>query len=151
MDSFEAFVRLAAAMVAGGLIGANRSTHGKPAGVRLHALVAIGSALLALTFAGNADSAGRVVQGIVGGIGFLGAGVIMRAAGNTRAHQIFHLTTAATIWVTAAIGVACALVGWPLIFAAEALILFTLVVGIRIDRAIFAKLGNEEEGGDPID
>ena len=151
MDVFEMVLRLAAAMLAGGVVGANRSSHGKPAGVRVHALVALAAALLTLVFAGQPDNTARVVQGIVGGIGFLGAGVIMRGARRPGQHQIFHLTTAATIWVTAAIGVACALADGRLAGAALALVLLALVVGIRIDRAIYGRFGNEEEEGDPID
>src|SRR4051794_11394933 len=106
----EPILRLAAAAAAGAIIGINRDLYGKPTGVRLHALVTIGSALLVM-LPGAYDGSGRdpaavsrIIQGIVGGVGFLGAGVILRA--NT-GERVFHITTAATIWVTAALGIAC--------------------------------------------
>ena len=106
-DLTEPFLRLLAATVVGTVIGINRDLYGKPTGVRLHALVSIASALLVM-LAGELGSgtpdhaaASRIIQGIVGGIGFLGAGVILRA---DKGNRVYHITTAATIWVTAALG-----------------------------------------------
>src|SRR6476619_2915493 len=94
------FLRLLAATVVGTVIGINRDLYGKPTGVRLHALVSIASALLVM-LAGELGSgmpdhaaASRIIQGIVGGIGFLGAGVILRA---DKGNRVYHITTAATI------------------------------------------------------
>jgi putative Mg2+ transporter-C (MgtC) family protein len=98
--------RLLAATVLGGLIGFQRERVHSAAGLRTHILVALGAALFVLAGreAGfsTADNS-RVVQGIVAGVGFLGAGTILKLADRGEVHG---LTTAATIWVTAAVGVA---------------------------------------------
>jgi putative Mg2+ transporter-C (MgtC) family protein len=104
--------RIAAALVIGALIGLERSFHGRPAGFRTHSLVCVSSALLMLVtfYQGewmNAATRGaiqtdptRMAQGIMTGIGFLGAGVIFKEGLTVRG-----LTTAASIWMTAAIGI----------------------------------------------
>src|SRR6266446_127475 len=109
LPPLEVILRLAAAMLIGGALGVDREVRGKPAGLRTHALVAMGAALAtisAIQFAGPADRAAvtRVIQGIVAGVGFLGGGAILRARGQDEVHG---LTTAATIWLVAAIGIAC--------------------------------------------
>lgn len=102
-------VRLGMAALLGGLLGYEREHAGKAAGIRTHMLVAMGAALLVLT----AEQAGvkpadnsRVLQGIIAGIGFLGAGTILKGDAES---QVRGLTTAAGIWLTAAIGVATGL------------------------------------------
>lgn len=105
MEGFElvAVGRLLLAVALGGLIGLERQTHGRPAGLRTHILVCLGSALvmiLATSFGPNVDP-GRAVAGIVTGVGFLGAGVIVKSKELVRG-----LTTAACIWFVAALGVA---------------------------------------------
>jgi putative Mg2+ transporter-C (MgtC) family protein len=97
-------MRLLFAGVLGGLLGYQREHQGKSAGLRTHVLVAMGSATFALVpqLAGaSPNDMTRVVQGIVVGIGFLGAGAIVKQSGNG---EIIGLTTAAGIWMTAAIG-----------------------------------------------
>ncbi|ACL55820.1 MgtC/SapB transporter [Methylobacterium nodulans ORS 2060] len=136
-DLAEPLVRLGTAALVGALIGLNRDLYGKPTGIRLHALVAVGSALfvmLASPFGfGSFDqaAASRIIQGIVGGIGFLGAGVILRSPGGDR---IQHITTAATIWVTAALGSACGLGSWALGLVAALFVLLILTFGLKLDR-----------------
>lgn len=102
-------VRLGMAGLLGGLLGWEREHAGKDAGVRTHMLVAIGAALFVLVSQragiGPADSS-RVLQGIIAGVGFLGAGTILKADAE---NQVKGLTTAAGIWLTAAIGVAAGL------------------------------------------
>jgi putative Mg2+ transporter-C (MgtC) family protein len=102
--------RLALAAGLGSTIGIDRTLRGKSAGMRTHALVAMGAALLAYTAAElvavehyDSTSVARVVQGLITGIGFLGAGVIL----HDRAEHVRGLTTAAAIWLDAAIGAAC--------------------------------------------
>lgn len=101
-------VRLVLAALLGGILGFEREHKGKAAGVRTHMLVAMGAALFVLApkMAGVDDAAlSRVIQGIVAGIGFLGAGTILK----DRAHstdQVKGLTTSAGLWMTAAIGIA---------------------------------------------
>lgn len=101
--------RLTLAIVLGGLIGFEREAAGKAAGLRTHMLVALGSALFVLVplMAGIpvADMS-RVLQGVASGIGFLGAGAIIKLNSE---ENIQGLTTAASIWTVAAIGVACGL------------------------------------------
>jgi putative Mg2+ transporter-C (MgtC) family protein len=97
--------RLLLAAVLGGALGFERESAGKAAGMRTHMLVAIGAAmfLMAVNLAGggNAESS-RIIQGVVAGIGFLGAGAIVKGKPG---EEIHGLTTAASIWMTAAIGV----------------------------------------------
>lgn len=106
-------VRLTVAGVLGGLLGWEREHAGKAAGIRTHMLVAMGAALFVLVAQqvgiGPADNS-RVIQGIVAGVGFLGAGTILKGAGDADGEsQVRGLTTAAGIWLTAAIGVAAGL------------------------------------------
>lgn len=97
-------VRLVVAVVLGGIIGYEREQAAKPAGVRTHGMVCLGAALftvISLYGFGETGDPARVAAQIVSGIGFLGAGLILRQRGN-----VLGLTTAASLWVTAAIGVA---------------------------------------------
>jgi putative Mg2+ transporter-C (MgtC) family protein len=116
IDWPDAVIRLTAAAVVGGVIGLDREAHGKPTGVRTMGIVALGSALVVLVsqHPGGSDPAAgsRVIQGVITGIGFLGAGVILR---NPTGRHVHGLTTAAAIWLTACIGVACGLGAWPLV------------------------------------
>jgi putative Mg2+ transporter-C (MgtC) family protein len=102
-------LRLISATLLGAIIGFEREKAGKPAGLRTHILVCLGTAIVVLACAGGGmDSAGlsRVIQGIVTGIGFIGAGSILKL---DEERDIQGLTTAAGIWMTAAIGIACGL------------------------------------------
>ncbi|HEK0907003.1 MgtC/SapB family protein [Pseudomonas parafulva] len=101
-------VRLLMAAVLGAVLGFEREHKGKSAGVRTHMLVSMGAALfvLAPSMAGaDAQALSRVIQGIVAGIGFLGAGTILKGHGQDTNH-VKGLTTAAGLWMTAAIGTA---------------------------------------------
>ena len=98
-------VRLVLAGVIGGILGYERERKGRSAGVRTHMLVAVGAALFVIGPLQSGipiEDMSRVLQGIVQGIGFLGAGAIMA---RTALHQVEGLTTAASIWATAGIGV----------------------------------------------
>ena len=124
------FLRLAAAVAVGALIGLDRELRHKPAGLRTLALVALGSAVFVLetidpTRGAYTDATARVIQGVVTGVGFLGAGSIMRGAGD---ESIRGLTTAASIWLAAATGIACGLANWPLVVGGCALGLLVLVI-----------------------
>jgi len=102
------FLRLLVAALLGGVLGYEREHQGKAAGVRTHMLVAMGAALFVLVpqQAGMGMSdLGRVIQGVVAGVGFLGAGAIIKR--HHREGDVQGLTTAAGVWMTAAIGVAC--------------------------------------------
>lgn len=98
-------LRLVLAAVLGGLLGMQRERHGKAAGIRTHMLVAIGAALFMLVPALDGmpdDAIARVIQGVIAGVGFLCAGTILKSADD----HISGLTTAAGLWLTAAVGVA---------------------------------------------
>lgn len=102
-------VRLLMAALLGGVLGYERERHGKAAGVRTHMLVAMGAALFVLVpQQGGMEVAdmSRVIQGIVTGVGFLGAGAIIKRGSE---EDVQGLTTAAGVWMTAAIGIACGL------------------------------------------
>src|SRR5918993_260911 len=108
--SLHAVYRLALAVALGAAVGINRELRGKPAGLRTHALVALGAGLLTLiglALTGRNDieafgAASRVLQGLIAGIGFLGGGVILR---REESNEVLGLSTAASIWIVAAIGV----------------------------------------------
>src|SRR6476646_6598778 len=107
MNEWEAIVRTIAALAAGGAIGLERTYPGRAAGLRTYALVSFGSALLVagglyelFSHPNESGEVTRIIQGIVTGIGFLGAGVVIKEGFSVRG-----LTTAASIWVASAIGV----------------------------------------------
>lgn len=120
----QMFLRLLAAMVLGALVGYERERAGKPAGVRTHGMVSLGAALFAVVsiygFGGVGDP-GRVAAQVVVGIGFIGAGAILNQRGN-----VHGLTTAASLWITAAIGLAVG-VGMLLMSLATAVLVFILL------------------------
>ena len=121
----EAGLRLLLAAFLGGIIGFQREKANKPAGLRTHILICLGSALFTvvsvLGFTGNVDPS-RIAAGVVTGIGFIGAGVIFRGM---RGDKVMGITTAASIWVTAAIGIAA---GAGLYIIASATALVTVLV-----------------------
>lgn len=102
-------IRLVMAALLGGLLGLQRERSRKAAGVRTHMLVAMGAALFVMVPQQNGmllEDMSRVIQGVIAGIGFLGAGAILK---NQNDSSIIGLTTAAGVWMTAAIGIACGL------------------------------------------
>ena len=118
-------IRVATATLLGAIVGLQRERVGKPAGLRTHMLVCLGTALVVLAGweAGmNTDGLSRIIQGIVTGIGFIGAGSILKLS---EAREIRGLTTAAGLWMTAAIGVA---VGVGAIGLAVIGTIFTVIV-----------------------
>jgi putative Mg2+ transporter-C (MgtC) family protein len=139
LDYLDVFLRLGAAVLAGAVIGLDRQVRNKPAGLRTMSLVALGAAVfvVAAASAASADSASRVIQGVITGVGFLGAGSIIRG---TREESVRGLTTAASIWLAAAVGVACGLALWPVVLVSCGLGLFILVLE-PIDRWLKASIG----------
>lgn len=122
-------------LLAGGLgavLGTEREFRRKPAGLRTNILIAIGAALFTITsivFAGSGGSSDRVAAQVVTGIGFLGAGAILRYRGG-----VHGMTTAATIWVNAAIGMTAGVGAFSLAVAATAITLIVLLVLPFIER-----------------
>jgi putative Mg2+ transporter-C (MgtC) family protein len=148
LDTSDLALRLGAAVAAGMAIGLNRGLQGKPIGMRTLALVALGSAIVTVVTIQvdgmweNPDALSRVVQGLIQGlmtgIGFIGGGVILRKAETDTVHG---LTTAATVWVTAALGIACGLAAWRTIAVAIGLTLAVLIVLAWAERLF--KLGDD--------
>ena len=121
-------IRLVAATVLGGIVGIQRQTTRKPAGLRTHMLVSLATAAFVVSCSGagfSADGLSRVIQGIITGIGFIGAGSILKLS---EQHEIRGLTTAASVWMTAAIGVTVGLgsLGIALMLTVLALIILAL-------------------------
>lgn len=134
----ETALRLGAALIIGSILGLNRELHGKPAGLRTHALVSLGAAVATIVvlksptgfLAAEQNAIGRVVQGILTGVGFLGAGVILRDP----AGHVTGLTTAATVWLCAVLGLVCGLGYWGILGITVILTTLVLLLGRPLER-----------------
>jgi putative Mg2+ transporter-C (MgtC) family protein len=143
-------LRLSAATVLGGVIGLNREFKHKAAGMRTHALVALGSALATslatwspdIAAVQHPDAMSRIIQGIITGIGFLGAGVILRTIDGRAVHG---LTTAASIWLAACLGCACGTGAWVPAAVAFGWVLVILLFGGPLERWAVRKLEPHED------
>jgi putative Mg2+ transporter-C (MgtC) family protein len=138
----ELAMRLGVGLVLGAVIGFERELHRQPAGFRTHALVALGSALFTIVsaygFAGSNVDPTRIAAQIVSGIGFIGAGTILRHRGNIRG-----LTTAASLWSVAAIGMAAGAGMLAMAAIGTTMILVVLSVLDRIEDVVKRRLGIE--------
>jgi len=138
-SSVMAVLRLVLASFLGAAVGINRELRGKPAGLRTHALVSLGAALLTLiglsltkpTDVEGYGAASRVLQGLIAGIGFLGGGVILR---REESNEVHGLSTAASIWIVSAIGVATGCGLWLTSAATAGLALIILALGDPLDK-----------------
>jgi putative Mg2+ transporter-C (MgtC) family protein len=148
-------VRLVAAILLGGVVGLERERMGKPAGLRTHILVCLGTVVFILACSESsfsADGISRVIQGILAGIGFIGAGAILKTNEKQDVH-VHGLTTAAGIWMTAAIGVAIGLgrLGIALISTFLVLIILTLARNLEHRRReTEQKLSTGETDPEPV-
>jgi putative Mg2+ transporter-C (MgtC) family protein len=146
LDWSEIVLRLGAATLAGGAIGLNRDLHGKPIGLRTLGLVSLAAAVIVLLSNQSADAlrisdaTSRVIQGILTGIGFLGAGVIFRSDH----FRIHGLTSAACTWLTACVGIICGAGQWRIIAVALVITFTVLIAGGRIERWLHRTLGGKE-------
>ncbi|MFM9268034.1 MgtC/SapB family protein [Tychonema sp. BBK16] len=134
-------MRLCLALLVGGIIGWERQLRHKPAGFRTHMLVSMGSALFVLIplamgqNENERDAIERVIQGIAAGVGFLGAGEIMRQCQPESIKEEVHgLTSAAAIWVSAALGTAAGCGLWQIALIGAFLSLFVLRVIKKVER-----------------
>jgi putative Mg2+ transporter-C (MgtC) family protein len=148
LDWAEIVLRLGVATLAGGLIGLNRDLHGKPIGLKTLALVGLATAMVVALADPSGDTtkispeASRIIQGIVTGIGFLGAGVIVRAEHHFR---VRGLTSAACTWLTACVGIACGIGQWRIVVVALAITFGLLTVGHRLERWLHRVLGGRDD------
>jgi putative Mg2+ transporter-C (MgtC) family protein len=145
----QVVVRLVATIIVGGLIGFQRETAGKQAGLRTHILVALGSTAFVLGALGagmHEDAVSRIIQGIITGIGFIGAGTILK-----QETRVKGLTTSAGVWTTCAVGVVIGLgeLGVALIAAVLVLIVLTLVARFEARYIDPETRGGRPSGGDP--
>lgn len=135
--------RLSLALLVGGVIGWNRQAAGKPAGLRTHMLVSLGAALFVLipllaSRSTSIDSISRAIQGVATGVGFLGAGEILhKSVDESNNLSVKGLTSAATIWVTAALGMIAGCGFWQLGLLSTLMALFILSVAKKVERVVF--------------
>ncbi len=131
-------VRLLVAIVLGGILGFERAHMGKAAGVRTHMLVTLGAAIVVLlpqlTGMSSADLS-RIIQGVLTGIGFIGGGVILKMS---EQHQIVGITTAASIWLTATLGIVAGTGRLGLAVAGAVLAFVILTVFAWLEREIIS-------------
>ncbi len=144
----EMTVRLSASVLLGAVLGWDRERGGKPAGLRTHIMVTLGAALFVILgvellagpsgrFSQAQMDPTRVLEGVVGGIGFLGAGTIIRSGGNVEG-----VTTASTIWICGALGAACGLGYYLLSLLGMGFALLTLMVLGAVEH----RLNNRRKG-----
>lgn len=124
----ENIIKLILAVILGLLIGFEREKSHKPAGLRTHILVALGSTLITIVSISFVADPARITAAIITGIGFLGAGTIIAAGRN-----VIGLTTAASLWVMAAIGIAVGVGDFVLAIISALIVLFVLVFG-KVER-----------------
>ncbi|MGY3590156.1 putative Mg2+ transporter-C (MgtC) family protein [Bradyrhizobium sp. USDA 4341] len=148
VDWSEIVLRLGAATLAGSAIGLDRDLRGKPIGLKTLGLVSLSTAtvvLLALQAVGPGqftDAVSRVIQGVLTGIGFLGAGVIVRQGDR---FQVRGLTSAACAFFAACVGIVCGAGHWPIVITALVLAFLLLTFGKRTERWLHHALGGRED------
>ena len=156
IDYSEVTFRLFSALLTGCIIGLDRNLHGKPTGVKTLGLVGMGASIVTMAsmgfsfVAGSYDHAAvaRVIQGVITSVGFLGAGVIFHEQSNERVHG---LTTAASIWVTAALGLVCGMGAWRIVGIALVMVLLLFIIGRPIEKWIYKRwLSKSAEERDSI-
>lgn len=132
--------RLVLAVLVGGLVGWNRQLNGKPAGLRTHMLVSLGAAVFVMipwqiSSSHSPDAISRAIQGVATGVGFLGAGeIIIQRQQESAKTQVIGLTSAAAIWITAALGMAAGCGLWQISLTGTLLVLLILTVAKKIER-----------------
>jgi putative Mg2+ transporter-C (MgtC) family protein len=150
-DHVEMMIRLCVATLSGMAIGLNRDLHNKPIGMRTLGLVSLSSAVLVLSGSAygklhyDQDAVSRVVQGILTGLGFLGAGVIIQSKDRMEVHG---LTTAATVWIAAAFGVTAGMGAWFITVFGNGLSLLILVFGTRLEQRLNLFIGGRKSRDD---
>lgn len=143
-------LRLLVGLLAGAVVGWQRTVKHKSAGIRTFGLVGVGSAAAAAMFSAelHPDAASRAVQGVLTGIGFLGAGMIVRRSDEGSPHG---LTTAAAVWVTAALGCAAGVGQWQIGLIATGFALVLLILDHSIEHWAGRRHQEDEKPGDATD
>ena len=134
---WDSLIPLGVAILLGGLIGLERELNRKPAGLRTNILICLGAALLtqiAVRVDPDIQSATRIIQGVITGIGFIGAGVLIHSGGD-----VHGLTSAATVWLVTAIGIAVGLGLYTVAVASAIAVLIVLIAFSPLDRKIHKK------------
>lgn len=141
--------RLGVALAAGAVIGWDRQRAGKSAGIRTHMLVSLGACLFALIPLGmraSGEALSRTIQGVATGVGFLGGGIILHSfRKDERGAVVKGLTSAAAMWLTAALGVVAACGLWRTAVLASAAAVFVLAVGKPLERALFKRPPEDDQ------
>ena len=151
-DWSEIILRLGAATLAGGAIGLDRDLRGKPIGLKTLGLVSLSTATVVLLALYGVDpgkftdAVSRVIQGVLTGIGFLGAGVIVRRGDRFHVHG---LTSAACAFFAACVGIVCGAGHWPIVLTALVLAFLLLTFGKRTERWLHEVLGGKEDPPKP--
>jgi putative Mg2+ transporter-C (MgtC) family protein len=141
-------LRLGVALAAGAAIGWDRQRAGKAAGMRTHMLVSLGACLFVMVPAtiGAPDAVSRAIQGVATGVGFLGGGVILHHMKHDEHNTtVKGLTSAAALWITAALGIVAACGLWRMVVMAAAAALLILAVGKPLERVLFRKPADDDE------
>jgi len=125
-------MRLVGATLIGTSVGIDRELRHKPAGLKTHALVALGASLVTVvcTLLPDSTAVSRAIQGIIAGVGFLGGGAILKNNGE----MVQGLTTAASIWLVASLGIACGAGQWILAIIAMVIALVVLLAGNAVEK-----------------
>jgi len=146
METAEIALRLGVAALTGAALGLNRDLHGKPTGVRTLALVGLAAAQIVIAVGNGEGDVSRVMQGIVTGIGFLGAGVIVRGEKGKHVH---NLTTAACVWLTACAGMVCGVGEWRLLLVATPIVAVILIFGGAFEKWVHRKWPGADDSKPP--
>lgn len=142
MQESEIVLRLVVATLVGAAIGLNREFHHKQSGLKTLGLVSLGAAVAVTAIVENSqdpNSFARVIQGLVVGVGFVGAGVIVR---EQNSHRVRGLTTAAAVWLTACLGAACGAGAWISVATGTVCAAVLLIVGRRVEKRLRLALGD---------
>ncbi len=154
MTAVDILIRLFAAFLVGGALGLNRDLHRKSAGVRTIGIVTLAAASLVMAAGGAGPGqpgfteVTRIIQGVLTGVGFIGAGVIVRGSGEGQVHG---LTTAAVVWLGAGMGVLCGIGAWTVLVPAVLLVFALLVFGGPAERLLHRTFSHDaaDKPGDP--
>lgn len=145
MVNWNQFIPYGLAVLLGGLIGLEREIHRKPAGLRTNILICLSAALfthLALSISEEGfDSTSRILQGVITGVGFIGAGAVIRGS-----HEIHGITTAASIWLVTGVGIACGFGMYDVAVGATVIALIVLWGLSPLDRRLRKNGGNYTPG-----